>query len=354
MTIADLIGDIDPIKAARERLDLSDEGVIHYGIIPRTNRGIFAINELPDLQPRIQVGLLNILEEKDFQIRGFPVRLPLDCLLVFSANPEDYTNRGNIITPLKDRIDSQIITHYPQTVEDAMAITTQEAWTDARRRRSACPQFVREIVEEVAFQARKSEFVDQIERRVGAAVRSRRYENLVSNAERRGLRTGEERWTPRMCDLYAARPGDHRQGRAGLRGRAGGADDRGAQPRRQGGEGGLRAALPDGLQVEGQGSGREGAGAVQRDLGSLRGRRAHRDRRRHAVQRATTRSCRRCPASKALAKKHLKAADEEELATVMEFVLDGLHQNSLVAKEALDQRVRYSDMLANMLKNMKG
>src|SRR5262249_15957980 len=126
VTIADLIGDIDPIKAATLRLDYSDERVIHYGIIPRPNRGIFAINELPDLQPRIQVGLLNILEEKDFQIRGFPVRMPLDVLMVFSANPEDYTNRGNIITPLRDRINSQITTHYPLTREDGIAITAQE------------------------------------------------------------------------------------------------------------------------------------------------------------------------------------------------------------------------------------
>src|ERR1700681_3879273 len=130
VTIADLIGDIDPIKAATERRSYSDEEVIHFGIVPRTNRGIFAINELPDLQPRIQVGLLNILEERDLQIRGFPVRIPLDILLVFSANPEDYTNRGNIITPLKDRISSQIHTHYPDDVKTARAITKQEAWTE--------------------------------------------------------------------------------------------------------------------------------------------------------------------------------------------------------------------------------
>src|SRR5207247_7959273 len=128
VTIADLIGDIDPIKAATLRLDYSDERVIHYGIIPRTNRGIFAVNELPDLQPRIQVGLLNILEEKDFQIRGFPVRMPLDILMVFSANPEDYTNRGNIITPLRDRINSQIMTHYPVSRAQGIEITSTEPW----------------------------------------------------------------------------------------------------------------------------------------------------------------------------------------------------------------------------------
>src|SRR5690606_28924700 len=130
VSIADLIGDIDPIKAVSKKLDFSDEEVIHYGIIPRTNRGIFAINELPDLQARIQVGLLNIMEEKDIQIRGFPVRLPLDICLVFTANPEDYTNRGNIITPLKDRIDAQILTHSPESIEDALRITRQEAWIE--------------------------------------------------------------------------------------------------------------------------------------------------------------------------------------------------------------------------------
>src|SRR5438105_11967809 len=162
VTIADLIGDIDPIKAASQRLLYSDERVIHYGIIPRTNRGIFAINELPDLQPRIQVGLLNILEERDFQIRGFPVRIPLDIQMVFSANPEDYTNRGNIITPLQDRISSEILTHYPLRREEGIAITAQESWVDRKGAVEVrVPAFMRELIEEVAIQARKSEYVDQ-------------------------------------------------------------------------------------------------------------------------------------------------------------------------------------------------
>ena len=151
--MADLIGDLDPIKAVREKLDLSDEEVIHWGIVPRTNRGIFAINELPDLQPRIQVALLNILEENDFQIRGFPIRVPLDMMLAFTANPEDYTNRGNIITPLKDRIASQINTHYPSSVEIAKAITRQEAWTD-RSAQIEIPELIRDIIEQIAFEAR--------------------------------------------------------------------------------------------------------------------------------------------------------------------------------------------------------
>ena len=203
--------------------------------MPRTNRGIFAINELPDLQPRIQVGLLNILEEKDVQIRGFPMRIPLDMLLVFSANPEDYTNRGNIITPLRDRIASQIMTHYPLTIEDGMRDHRPGGVDDARRGRhgrGAAP-WCSELIEEIAVQARKSEYVDQSSG-VSARMTIALLENVVSNAERRGLRTGETR--------RAAAPGrpagrggrDLGQGRARLRGRAGRPDERGAAPDRQG------------------------------------------------------------------------------------------------------------------------
>ena len=205
VTIADLIGDIDPIKAATKRLDYSDEGMIHYGIIPRTNRGVFAINELPDLPPRIQVGLLNILEEKDFQIRGFPVRIPLDMSMVFSANPEDYTNRGNIISPLKDRIDSQVITHYPQDLDHAVQITRQEAWEDRRDQPPVpVPSYLRELIEEVAFEARESEFVDQ-KSGVSARMTIALLENLISNAERRALATGDDAdRQPRLTDLHQA------------------------------------------------------------------------------------------------------------------------------------------------------
>jgi magnesium chelatase subunit I len=188
VTIADLIGDIDPIKAATKKLHYSHEGAIHFGIIPRTNRGIFAINELPDLQPRIQVGLFNIMQEKDIQIRGFNVRIPLDILIVFTANPEDYTNRGNIITPLKDRIDSQIFTHYPRSIDDAITITDQEAWLDRGNGAVEVPLYFREIIEQAAFEARESEFVDQ-KSGVSARLTIAAIENLVSNAERRSIVT---------------------------------------------------------------------------------------------------------------------------------------------------------------------
>jgi magnesium chelatase subunit I len=204
VTIADLIGDIDPIKAATRKLAYADEEVIHFGIIPRTNRGIFAINELPDLPPRIQVGLLNIMEEKDIQIRGFPIRMPLDILMVYSANPEDYTNRGNIITPLKDRIDSQIITHYPQDRQAAMRITAQEAWTTRDDGiELSVPDWFRELVEEVAFAARASEFVNQASG-VSARMSISLLENVLSNMERRAIVQGEKKVYPRIADLHSA------------------------------------------------------------------------------------------------------------------------------------------------------
>jgi magnesium chelatase subunit I len=205
VTIADLIGDIDPIKAATQRLHYAHEGAIHYGIIPRSNRGIFAINELPDLQPRIQVGLFNIMEEKDIQIRGFNIRIPLDVMIVFTANPEDYTNRGNLITPLKDRIDSQIITHYPKNLEDAVAITKQEAWIYRNGRDIKIPLYFNEIIEQIGFEARKNEFVDQ-KSGVSARLTISAIENLISNAERRAILSKDSFILPRFCDLPSTLP----------------------------------------------------------------------------------------------------------------------------------------------------
>jgi magnesium chelatase subunit I len=204
VTIADMIGDLDPIKAARAGLNLADELTMHYGLVPRANRGIFAINELPDLAGKIQVGLFNILQEGDVQIKGYPVRLPLDVMMVFSANPEDYTARGKIITPLKDRIGSEIRTHYPATRHEAMAITRQEAWLD-RTPQVDLPEYVREVVEEVAFQARQDQKIDKrsgVSQRLPIAL----LENVVSNAERRALFGGEPVIVPRVTDIYAALP----------------------------------------------------------------------------------------------------------------------------------------------------
>ena len=205
VTIADLIGDIDPIKAARGGHELSSEMTVHYGLLPRANRGIFAINELPDLAGKIQVGLFNIMQEGDVQIKGYPIRLPLDVALVFSANPEDYTARGKIITPLKDRIGSEIRTHYPATVEEGVAITTQEAWTQRNGRKLQIPSYVREVIERIAFAAREDKKVDK---RSGVSQRLpiSAMENAVSNAERRAIRHDEKLVVPRIGDVYAALP----------------------------------------------------------------------------------------------------------------------------------------------------
>jgi magnesium chelatase subunit I len=205
VTIADMIGDLDPIKAARSGLTLADEMTMHYGLLPRSNRGIFAINELPDLAGKIQVGLFNILQEGDVQIKGYPLRLPLDVLMVFSANPEDYTARGKIITPLKDRIGSEIRTHYPATRQHALSITAQEAWTGRGDADVQVPDFVREIVEEVAFQARQDQRVDKrsgVSQRLPISL----LENVISNAERRALLADESTVVPRVTDVYAALP----------------------------------------------------------------------------------------------------------------------------------------------------
>jgi magnesium chelatase subunit I len=206
VTIADIIGDVDPIRAARGGRDLSDELTIHYGLLPRANRGIFAINELPDLAGKIQVGLFNIMQEGDIQIKGYPLRLPLDVLLVFTANPEDYTARGKIITPLKDRIGAEVRTHYPATVAEGMTITNQEAWANRDSDiRVAVPEYLREVIEEIAFQAREDKRVD---RRSGVSQRLpiTTLESAISSAEQRAARTGELHAVARVTDVYAALP----------------------------------------------------------------------------------------------------------------------------------------------------
>jgi magnesium chelatase subunit I len=206
VSVADLIGDIDPIKAANLRLNFADEKVIHFGIIPKSNRGIFVINEIPDLQARIQVSLFNILEEGDIQIRGFKLRMPLDILFVFTANPEDYTNRGSIVTPLKDRIESQILTHYPKTIEMALAITEQEADVlELQKERVKVSDLVKRLIEQVAFEARTSEFVDK-KSGVSARLTIAAYENAVSAAERRAILNDEKETQVWMSDLIGIVP----------------------------------------------------------------------------------------------------------------------------------------------------
>ena len=360
VTIADLIGDIDPIKAATLRLDYSDERVIHYGIIPRSNRGIFAINELPDLQPRIQVGLLNILEEKDFQIRGFPVRMPLDVVMVFSANPEDYTNRGNIITPLRDRINSQIMTHYPLSREQGIEITAQESWLERDSGiEVSVPSFMRELVEEVAIQARRSEYVDQ-NSGVSARLPIALIENLVSNAERRALATGESRVVTRVCDLQNAVSAVSGKVELVLEGEQEGALNVARALLGRGVKALFSQRFPDAYKPR---RGRSAAAQAQNeselaaseyrpllewfasgntvmvsdDLGHAE----------YARRLAAVRGLRE------LATKYLEPRSGEEHAVAMELVLEGLHQNSMLSRERTDGAgTAYKDMLKSMLSGL--
>tara|TARA_Y100000589_G_C27139253_1_gene623914 strand:+ start:146 stop:1603 length:1458 start_codon:yes stop_codon:yes gene_type:complete len=206
VTVADIIGDVDPIKAANLKLSYADDRVIHFGMIPRANRCIFVINELPDLQARIQVALFNILQEGDIQIRGFKLRLPLDMQFVFTANPEDYTNRGSIVTPLKDRIGSQILTHYPDSVETARTITSQEANLDERQSASVyVPDLAKDLLEQISFEARDSEYVD-VKSGVSARMSITAFENLLSTAERRALLSGDEETSVRLSDFKGVIP----------------------------------------------------------------------------------------------------------------------------------------------------
>ena len=206
VTVADIIGDVDPIKAANLKLSYADDRVIHYGMIPRANRCIFVINELPDLQARIQVALFNILQEGDIQIRGFKLRLPLDMQFVFTANPEDYTNRGSIVTPLKDRIGSQILTHYPNDLETAKTITQQEAKSDTRQQEAIyVPELAKDVLEQVVFEARHSDFIDE-KSGVSARLSITAYENLLSAAELRALKNNDEKTAVRLSDFLGIIP----------------------------------------------------------------------------------------------------------------------------------------------------
>ncbi len=349
VTIADLIGDVDPVKAATERLSYSDEEVIHYGIVPRTNRGIFAINELPDLAPRIQVGLLNILQEGDLQIRGFPLRIPLDIVLVFSANPEDYTNRGNIITPLRDRIDSQIKTHYPLTLEDGLKITKQEAWIRRDGGEVSFPEYFREIIETVAVEARKSEFVDQGSG-VSARVTISALELLVSNAERRALRLKEPRASVRICDLQNTAPAIMGKVELVYEGEQEGPLAVARHLLGKAVKAAFLARIPHAKKLEADQSPDETAFKEILDWFQAGNRLELTD------ELSTVEYLKRLEAVQGLrklAEKSLKPSTPEELGVAMEFIVDGLHQCSMIAREDLDFGSTYRDMLGNMLSQLK-
>jgi magnesium chelatase subunit I len=347
VTIADLIGDIDPIKAANERRSYSDPEVMHFGIIPRTNRGIFAINELPDLQPRIQVGLLNILEEKDIQVRGFPIRLPLDIQIVFSANPEDYTNRGNIITPLRDRIASQIMTHYPFTVEDAMRVTEQEAWTKREDGiEILVPGYIKELIETVAIQARKSSYVDQSS---GVSVRMTiaLLENVISNAERRAIRTGERRQAVRICDLQHALSSITGKVELVYEGEQEGAVAVAKHLIGKAVKDIFTKYFPDAYKAKEKG---EGAASDYDPIFRWFAQGKKVEISDELPTREFHKRLAQVTGLEELPKRYLSVRDPAEVPTAMEFVLEALHQNSILAKERTDTAaLAYTDMFSTML-----
>ncbi|MBO6537665.1 MAG: sigma 54-interacting transcriptional regulator [Balneolaceae bacterium] len=345
-TVADLIGDIDPIKAATNKLNLADENAINFGLIPRTNRGIFVINELPDLQPRIQVALLNIMQERDIQIRGFNVRIPLDISMAFSANPEDYTNRGNIITPLKDRIDAQIITHYPKELETGIKITRQEAWQEREQApRITIPEIYREIIERAAFEARDSEYVDQ-KSGVSTRMTITAMEQIVSSAERRAVINSEDKATVRIADIYHMVPALTGKLELVYEGEQEGAISVAKHiigkaisktfklyfpdPQNRNGDGkskyetvtswftkGNEVNLPDTLSTP----------EYYSALDSIDG-------------------------LKTLVRNTFDKAPEEEVYALMDMVLEALHQNSMLSKEDMDDDTTYSDMLGSMFSSI--
>ncbi|QXD17059.1 magnesium chelatase [Rhodocaloribacter litoris] len=345
-TIADLIGDIDPIKAAHHRLTYADEEVIHFGIIPRTNRGIFAINELPDLQPRIQVGLLNIMEEQDIQIRGFNVRFPLDVLMIFTANPEDYTNRGNIITPLKDRIDSQIITHYPKDLETGIAITRQEAWEarDGLAPRVHVPHYFREIIEQIAFEARQSEYVDQ---KSGVSVRMTRaaLEDLISAAERRALLAGEAETTARISDLIHVEPAVTGKIELVYEGEQEGAQNVARLLIGRAVKAIFPRYFPDPSDK------RTGRAPYEKVLAWFAGGR-------HVTLRPDmpfadyAKALDAVDGLREVVRRFTDPKTPAETASAMEFVLEALHQNSLIGKDLLESEQTYSDIMGSMLSSL--
>jgi magnesium chelatase subunit I len=353
VSVADLIGDIDPIKAANLRLSFADERVIHYGIIPKSNRSIFVINELPDLQARIQVALFNILEEGDVQIRGFKLRLPLDILFVFTANPEDYTNRGSIVTPLKDRIESQILTHYPKSLENALAITEQEADVEEEQKEKvAISDLIKRLIEQVAFEARASEFVDK-KSGVSARLTISAFENAVSSAERRAILNKEKQTQVWLSDLVGIIPSITGKIELVYEGEQ---------------EGPYQVAMnlldrsirtqfaqyfpnPDTLKKR---SGRKGdtpevVDNPYRSVISWFDKGNHVNLLFGTTDREKINQLYKIDGLHALVKKHFSHANEKESALLMEFVLHGLASFSLISKKILETSVEFKDLMGSML-----
>lgn len=355
VSVADLIGDIDPIKAANLKLSFADERVIHYGIIPRSNRGIFVINELPDLQARIQVALFNILEEGDVQIRGFKLRLPLDILFVFTANPEDYTNRGSIVTPLKDRIESQILTHYPKSLEQALEITEQEAVIDKdQQSRVEISDLVKRLIEQVAFEARNSELVDK-KSGVSARLTISAFENAISAAERRAIINQEKRTQVWISDLAGIIPSITGKVELVYEGEQ---------------EGPFQVAMnlvdkairsqfiqffpnPDQMKKIKHSGGKTAEEA--KDDNPYRPVTQWFDKGNHLnISFSTSDKDKQILLYKvdglhAVVKKYYPGANEEQSALLMEFVLHGLASYSLISKKMFESKVEFKDLMGSMM-----
>ncbi len=350
VSVADLIGDIDPIKAANLKLSFADEGVLHYGIIPRSNRCIFVINELPDLQARIQVSLFNILEEGDLQIRGFKLRLPLDVLFIFTANPEDYTNRGSIVTPLKDRIQSQILTHYPKSIETSLQITEQEAAiTDEQNKKVNVSDLIKRLIEQVAFEARGSELVDK-KSGVSARLTISAYENAISAAERRAIINNEKETQVWLSDLVGIIPS-------------------------------ITGKIELVYEGEQEGPYQVAVNLLERSIRTqfgqyfpnpetLKKRKGKETSAEDSPYKAITRwfdsgnslntffetrdedkiqLLYKVDGLHALVKKHFKTASEKENALLMEFVLHGLAAHSLISKKVVEGKIEFKDLMGSML-----
>lgn len=345
--VADLIGDIDPIKAAAEKLTLADENVINFGLVPRTNRGIFAINELPDLQPRIQVALLNIMQERDIQIRGFNVRIPLDVAMVFSANPEDYTNRGSIITPLKDRIDSQILTHYPRDLETGMKITQQEAWIARDGAvKVTVPALIEELLEQVAFEARESEYIDQ-KSGVSTRMTITAMEQLISAAERRALLNGEEEATARITDVFHMIPALTGKLELVYEGEQEGVLNVAKHIIGRAVKKTFSKHFPDPEKEK-----KKDKDSIYKPVLDWFANGNMLDLTDYLSQKEYEQALDRVEGLKTIVSNHSDAENETVKYVLMDFVIESLHQNSMVGKDDLDDARSYSDMLGSMLGSM--
>lgn len=343
VSIADLIGDVDPIKAANLRLNYADERVIHYGIIPRSNRCIFVINELPDLQARIQVALFNILQEGDIQIRGFKLRIPLDIQFIFTANPEDYTNRGSIITPLKDRIGSQILTHYPKSIELSKQITAQEArLSHQQKQQVAVGNLIATILERIAFEARESEYVDS-KSGVSARLTISAYENLVSTAERRMLLNAEEKTVARITDLIGVIPAVNGKIELVYEGEQEGAGIVAQNLLGKAIRNEFLEHFPDPAKLKKKKEASPyqpiidwfGEGNVV-DLLLLED------------QKTYKKGLEEIPGLASLVDTHVPKLSKEDKLTMMEFVLFALAEHSLIGKNGLERGVQFKDILGSM------